>query len=55
MKHRLWVLFLAVVATFCMTFGLVGCNEKTENTGNDPSITDPSGDDVQGGEQGGTQ
>ncbi len=54
MKRKFLVVLLAIVATFCMAFGLAACGEKSDETGNEtgsnPSITDPSD-----GEQGGTQ
>ncbi len=50
MKRKFLVVFLAIVATFCMAFGFAACGEKSDETGNNSSITDPSD-----GEQGGTQ
>ncbi len=43
MKHKFWVALLAVLATLCLAFGLAGCGEKSDETGNNPPVVDPSG------------
>ena len=55
MKRKFLVVLLAVLATFCMAFGFAACGEKSDETGNNPSITDPSGTQGNQGSQGGTQ
>ena len=56
---KVLVVFLAIITTLCMAFGFAACGEKSDETGNDPSITDPSGgtQGTQGsqGNQGATQ
>ncbi len=51
-KRKFLVVLLAMVATLCMAFGLAGCDEKPDETGKNPPITDPSGGDQDN--QGGT-
>ena len=49
MKHKFLVVLMAIAATLCMAFGLSACGEKPDETGKNPPVTDPNG------EQGGTQ
>ena len=49
MKHKFLAVLLAIVAALSMAFGSVGCEEKPDDTGKNPPVTDPSGN------QGGTQ
>ena len=58
MKHKFLAVLLAMVAAFCMAFSVTACDEKSDETGKNPPITDPSGNQgTQGnqGSQGGTQ
>ena len=57
MKRKFLVVFLAIAATLCMAFGLSACGEKSDETGNNPSIIDPSGggQGEQGNQGGNTQ
>ncbi len=58
MKRKFLVTFLAILGALCLAFGFTGCGEtKNDETGKNPPVVDPSGDDKEQGdnEQGGTQ
>ncbi len=54
MKHKFLVVLMAIATAFCMAFSVTACGEKSDETGNNPPITDPSGNQGEQGEQGST-